>query len=57
MRPLLLSLGSGWIGKFILMSHVQTRKTLICGTVAHYCSVVFESVGPLQPKKSNETLG
>ena len=57
MRPLFLSLGSGWIGKFIFMSHVQTRKTLICGTVAYLCSVVFESVGPLQLKKSIETLG
>ena len=57
MRPLFLSLASGWIGKFILMSHVQTHKTLICGTVAQLCSVVLESVEPLQLKKSNETLG
>ena len=45
------------LDRIILIPHVQTLKTLICGTVVHLCSVVLESVGPLQLKKSNETLG
>ena len=57
MPPLLLLLAFVALDWIILMPHVQTLKTLICGTVAHLCSVVLESVGPLQLKKSNETLG
>ena len=56
MRPLLLLAAFGGLDWIILMPHVQTLKTPICGTVAHLCSVVLESVGPLQLKKSNETL-